>query len=139
MIVESLESAQNRGANVLCEIVGTGMSADAYHLTAPHPDGEGAKAVMNLAIEEAGITPEQVDYINVHGTSTPVGDLAELAAIKSIWSGRSWNTLISSTKSMTGHLLGAAGSLGGFSSFGIYAAINYSTNHQCSKPRSKTT
>ncbi len=111
LIVESLESAQNRGANVLCEIVGTGMSADAYHLTAPHPDGEGAKAVMNLAIEEAGITPEQVDYINVHGTSTPVGDLAELAAIKSIWSGRASNTLISSTKSMTGHLLGAAGAL----------------------------
>ncbi|MEC7267403.1 MAG: beta-ketoacyl-[acyl-carrier-protein] synthase II, partial [Bacteroidota bacterium] len=110
-IVESLESAQQRGANVLCEIVGTGMSADAYHLTAPHPDGEGAKAVMNLAIEEAGISPEDVDYINVHGTSTPVGDLAELAAIKDIWSGRASNTLISSTKSMTGHLLGAAGAL----------------------------
>ncbi|HAB89011.1 MAG TPA: beta-ketoacyl-[acyl-carrier-protein] synthase II [Bacteroidetes bacterium] len=111
LIVESLELAQQRGANILCEIVGTGMSADAYHLTAPHPDGEGAKAVMNLAVEEAGISPEQVDYINVHGTSTPVGDLAELAAIKDIWSGRAANTLISSTKSMTGHLLGAAGAL----------------------------
>ena len=111
LIIESLESAERRGASVLCEVVGTGMSADAYHLTAPHPDGEGAKAVMKLAIEEAGITPEQVDYINVHGTSTPVGDLAELAAIRDIWSERAENTLISSTKSMTGHLLGAAGAL----------------------------
>ena len=111
LIIESLESAERRGASILCEVVGTGMSADAYHLTAPHPDGEGAKAVMKLAIEEAGITPEQVDYINVHGTSTPVGDLAELAAIREIWSERAENTLISSTKSMTGHLLGAAGAL----------------------------
>ena len=111
LIIESLESAERRGASILCEVVGTGMSADAYHLTAPHPDGEGAKAVMKLAIEEAGITPEQVDYINVHGTSTPVGDLAELAAIRDIWSERAENTLISSTKSMTGHLLGAAGAL----------------------------
>tara|TARA_B100000900_G_C20574314_1_gene714674 strand:+ start:803 stop:2062 length:1260 start_codon:yes stop_codon:yes gene_type:complete len=123
LIIESLESAERRGAPVLCEVVGTGMSADAYHLTAPHPDGEGAKAVMRLAIEEAGIKPEQVDYINVHGTSTPVGDLAELAAIRDIWSGRAENTLISSTKSMTGHLLGAAGAL---EALALMASMNQS-------------
>ena len=123
LIIESLESAERRGASVLCEVVGTGMSADAYHLTAPHPDGEGAKAVMKLAIEEAGINPEQVDYINVHGTSTPVGDLAELAAIRDIWSGRAENTLISSTKSMTGHLLGAAGAL---EALALMASMNQS-------------
>ena len=123
LIIESLESAERRGAPVLCEVVGTGMSADAYHLTAPHPDGEGAKAVMRLAIEEAGIKPEQVDYINVHGTSTPVGDLAELAAIRDIWSGCAENTLISSTKSMTGHLLGAAGAL---EALALMASMNQS-------------
>ena len=105
LIVESLESAQQRGANVLCEIVGTGMSADAYHLTAPHPDGEGAKAVMNLAIEEAGISPEQVDYINVHGTSTPVGDITELKAVGEVFN--EYKPKISSTKSLAGHSLGA--------------------------------
>ena len=124
LIIESLESAQKRGAKVLCEIVGTGMSADAHHLTAPHPEGEGAKTVMNLAIEEAGIRPEDVDYINVHGTSTPVGDLAELAAINDIWSVDPQH-LISSTKSMTGHLLGAGAR--GISPTGLYATIYHSS------------
>lgn len=111
LIVESLEHAQARGANILGEIVGVGMSADAYHMTAPHPEGQGAKYVMQLALEDAGMDPKKVDYINVHGTSTPLGDVAELKAIRSVFGDQAYNLNISSTKSMTGHLLGAAGAL----------------------------
>lgn len=109
LILESLESAKARGAKIYGEIVGVGATADAYHLTAPHPEGLGAVNAMRSAITLAGITPENIDYINTHGTATPLGDLAEIAAIKTLFGEHAYKLSISSTKSMTGHLLGAAG------------------------------
>ncbi|MEA4978781.1 MAG: beta-ketoacyl-ACP synthase II [Petrimonas sp.] len=111
LVLEELEHALARGAHIYAEVAGAGMSADAYHITASHPDGLGAKLVMHNVLEDAGMQPEDIDYINVHGTSTPVGDISEVKAIKDVFGEHSYKLNISSTKSMTGHLLGAAGSL----------------------------
>lgn len=111
LILEELEHAKARGAKIYAEMVGEGESADAYHITASHPEGLGAKLVMKAALEDAGLKPEDVDYINVHGTSTHVGDLSEVKAIKEIFGESAYKVNISSTKSMTGHLLGAAGAV----------------------------
>lgn len=107
LVFEEYEHAVARGAKIYCEVAGSGMSADAHHMTAPCPDGKGAKMSMRLALEDAGIGVEDVDYLNVHGTSTPLGDIAELAAIKDLFGESAYRMNISSTKSMTGHLLGA--------------------------------
>ena len=111
LILEEMEHAISRGAKIYAEIVGSGMSADAYHLTASHPDGIGAILVMKNALEDAEMKPEEIDYINVHGTSTPVGDISEVKAIKEVFGKHAFDLNISSTKSMTGHMLGAAGAL----------------------------
>lgn len=111
IILEDYEHAKRRGANILVEIVGGGMSADAYHLTAPHPEGLGVINVMRNVLEDANMKPEDIDYINVHGTSTPLGDVAEIVAIQKVFGEHAYKLNISSTKSMTGHLLGAAGAI----------------------------
>mgnify|MGYP000554170559 CR=1 FL=1 len=111
LVLEELEHAKKRGAKIYCEVVGGGATADAYHLTAPHPEGLGASSVMKITLEDAGLHPEQIDYINVHGTSTPLGDVSETKAIQQIFGEHAYKMNISSTKSMTGHLLGAAGAI----------------------------
>jgi 3-oxoacyl-[acyl-carrier-protein] synthase II len=111
LVLEEYEHAKARGAKIYCEIGGGGLSSDAYHLTAPHPEGIGVIAVMQNTLRDAGMTPEQVDHINTHGTSTPLGDVAELKAISAVFGEHAKNININSTKSMTGHLLGAAGAI----------------------------
>ncbi|MDP4704741.1 MAG: beta-ketoacyl-ACP synthase II [Polaribacter sp.] len=111
IVLEEYEHAKARGAKIYCEVVGGGMSSDAYHMTAPHPDGIGVIAVMKNCLENSGLQPEEIDHINTHGTSTPLGDVAELKAISEVFGEHAKNININSTKSMTGHLLGAAGAI----------------------------
>lgn len=122
LILEEMEHAIARGANILCEVVGGGLSADAYHLTATHPEGVGAMLVMKRALKDAELNPEDIDYVNVHGTSTPVGDPSEAKAIKEVFGEHAYKLNISSTKSMTGHLLGAAGAVEGMIS--VLSVVN---------------
>ena len=134
IILEEYEYAKARGAKIYAEVVGGAMTADAHHITAPHPEGIGAMNVMRLAIEDAGMQPQDVDYINVHGTSTPLGDVAEVKAINGVFGEHAQNLNISSTKSMTGHLLGAAGAVETIASIlavknnVVPPTINHSTN-----------
>jgi 3-oxoacyl-[acyl-carrier-protein] synthase II len=109
IVLEALDHATNRGANIYCEVAGAGATADAHHITAPHPEGLGARNVMFSALDDAQMTPADIDYINTHGTSTPLGDVAEVKAIVEVFGENVYNLNISSTKSMTGHCLGAAG------------------------------
>lgn len=123
LILEELEHAKKRGARIYGEIIGGGMTADAYHITAPHPEGAGITRVMYNALEEAAINPSDIDYINTHGTSTPLGDIGEIKAIQKVFGDHAFKVNISSTKSMTGHLLGAAGAIEGIA---CLMAINHS-------------
>jgi 3-oxoacyl-[acyl-carrier-protein] synthase II len=122
LIIEEYEHAKSRGAKIYAELVGTGMTADAFHLTAPHPEGLGASKVMKLAVNDACLKFEDIDYINVHGTATPIGDIPELKAIKNVFGEHAYKLNISSTKSMTGHLLGAAGAIEAIAT--IMAVVN---------------
>ncbi|MCH8325005.1 MAG: beta-ketoacyl-ACP synthase II [Bacteroidetes bacterium] len=150
LILEELEHAKKRGVDIYAEIIGIGLSADAYHITAPHPDGLGAIKSMKLAVENSGINLEDVDYINMHGTSTPLGDIAETKAIKKVFGDHAYKMNVSSTKSMTGHLLGAAGAVEGIASILainnniIPPTINFETpdpecdlNYTFNKPQEK--
>ncbi|MCD9014324.1 beta-ketoacyl-ACP synthase II [Parachryseolinea silvisoli] len=123
LILEEYEHAKKRGAKIYAEVIGGGMSSDAYHITAPHPDGAGIIQVMLNALEDAEITADQIDYVNTHGTSTPLGDIGEIRAIQKVFGEHAYNVNISSTKSMTGHLLGAAGAI---ESIACIMAINHS-------------
>jgi 3-oxoacyl-[acyl-carrier-protein] synthase II len=122
LVLEDLDHALKRKAKIYCEIVGAGLSADAHHITAPHPDGAGAILSMKMALEQAGIKPEEVDYVNMHGTATPLGDIGETKAIKKVFNDYAYKVNVSSTKSMTGHLLGAAGAVEAIAS--ILAVVN---------------
>lgn len=141
LILEELEHAKARGAKIYAEVVGTGMTADAYHITAPHPEGLGARNVMKLTLDEAGMKPSDLDYINVHGTSTPLGDIAETKAIEAVFGEDAYHLNISSTKSMTGHLLGAAGAVEGIACvLSVYndivpPTINHFTDDEAFDPR----
>lgn len=136
LVLEELEHALRRGAHIYCEIAGGGATADAHHITAPHPEGLGALNVMRASLRDAGMNPEDIDYINVHGTSTPLGDIAETKAILGVFGDHAYNLNISSTKSMTGHLLGAAGVIECIAC--IYSVINDivppTINHQTEDP-----
>lgn len=141
LVLEEYEHAKARGAKIYAEVIGGGLSADAYHLTAPHPEGLGAKNVMLNALRDAKIRPEDVDYINVHGTSTPLGDIGEIKAIQHVFGDHAYKLNISSTKSMTGHLLGAAGAIEAIASImalqkGIIPpTINHFTDDESFDPR----
>ena len=136
LVLEEYEHAKARGAKIYCEMGGGGMSSDAYHLTAPHPEGIGVIAVMKNTLKDAGMSPEQVDHINTHGTSTPIGDVAELKAITNVYGDNAKNINIKSTKSMTGHLLGAAGAIEAIASILAmkYSIVPPTINHEVVDP-----